>query len=130
VKYLSPTDVLFIHSAVIDESGGSHGIRDLGLLESAVLQMKQTFGGEELYSSLEEKAAVLLHSLLKNHPFVDGNKRTAVTALGVFMRLNGRTLEASQDELAAWILKLCAHPNEPADLIPWIRKHTSASSKS
>lgn len=74
---------------MIDKTGGSHGVRDLGLLESAVMRPKATFGGEELYSDVFSKAAALMHSLIRNHPFVDGNKRTGIAAAGLFLAQNG-----------------------------------------
>ncbi len=77
MKYLSAEQVLFIHSRLIDETGGSHGIRDTGLLQAAVERPKATFGGKDLYPDIFYKAAALLESLIKNHPFIDGNKRTA-----------------------------------------------------
>src|SRR5688572_20333207 len=82
VKYLSPQQVLAIHDQMIKRFGGSSGIRDVGLLESAVARPKATFDGNDLYPSIFQKAAALLQSLLKNHPFVDGNKRTALTSAG------------------------------------------------
>jgi death-on-curing protein len=80
VKYLSATQVLFVHSRLIDTTGGAHGIRDLGLLQSAVSRPKATFGGKDLYPDIFHKAAALMESLVKNHPFIDGNKRTAITS--------------------------------------------------
>ena len=73
-RVLTLPEVIFIHSVVIDETGGSHGVRDEGLLESAVGQMHQTFGGKDLYTSLFDKAGIRFLGLLKNHPFIDGNK--------------------------------------------------------
>ena len=111
--YLTVSEILFIHSAVIDETGRSHGVRDIGLLESAVVGCRQTFGGDDLYPSLEDKAAALFNGLLKNHPFVDGNKRTAVTTLGVFLQLNGVILDLNPHELAQWVLRAAHLAYEP-----------------
>ena len=125
LRVLSIPDVLFIHSAVIDESGGSHGIRDEGLLQSAVQKIQQTFGGKDLYPTLTEKAAALFIGLLKNHPFIDGNKRTAVTALGVFLEYNGIALNAKPEELAAWVQDAAAGSPDQNAVVDWIRDHTS-----
>lgn len=125
MKYLSPEDVLFMHSAVIDETGGSHGVRDLGLLQAALARPRQSFGGKDLYPSLFEKAAALLESLAKNHPFIDGNKRTAITACGVFLELNGYTLNAGQDELAQYVERLAQGPAHAHAIVRWLHSHTS-----
>jgi death-on-curing protein len=99
VKYLTPEQVLFIHSRLIAETGGSHGIRDLGLLQSAIARPQATFDGQDLYPDIFFKAGALMESLLQNHPFVDGNKRTAVTSAAMFLRMNGYRLTASNAEL-------------------------------
>ncbi|MCP4422486.1 MAG: hypothetical protein GY805_38240 [Chloroflexi bacterium] len=79
IRYLTPQQVLFIHSRLIATTGGEHGIRDLGLLESAVARPRATFDGADLYPDLFLKTAVFMESLSPNHPFVDGDKRTAIT---------------------------------------------------
>ncbi|MBI2338168.1 type II toxin-antitoxin system death-on-curing family toxin [Candidatus Daviesbacteria bacterium] len=85
---------------MVKRFGGSHGIRDIGLVESAVARPQATFGGKFLYISIFDKAAALLQSLLKNHPFVDGNKRTALTSAGLFLRKNGyRLINSHQKEV-------------------------------
>jgi death-on-curing protein len=96
--YLAIEDVLEIHRQVMTATGGPTGVRDLGLLESAVARPAATFGGLELYEALPDKAAALLHSLVKNHPFLEGNKRTGFTSMDVFLRLNGWLLVASENE--------------------------------
>ena len=124
LRLLSLSEVLFIHSAIIDETGGSHGIRDEGLLQSAVQQIEQTFGGKHLYPTLLDKAAALFISLLKNHPFVDGNKRTAVVALGVFLELNRHPLKIEPISLAEWVEKMAANPPNRKAVLLWLRTHT------
>ena len=84
MRYLSLQEVISLHSFLISQSGGSSGLRDRGALESAVAQPEASFGGEDLYPSLASKAAALGHSLIQNHPFVDGNKRVAHAAMEVF----------------------------------------------
>ena len=83
--YLTLEDLLEIHRRVIESTGGSDGIRSIPLLDSAVARPQATFGGIDLYPALPEKAAALLHSIISNHPFVDGNKRTGFTAMDVFL---------------------------------------------
>lgn len=89
MRYLSVEEVILLHSLLISQSGGSAGLRDRGALESAMAQPEASFGGEELYPSLAAKAASLGHSLIQNHPFVDGNKRIGHGAMEVFLFLNG-----------------------------------------
>jgi death-on-curing protein len=122
--YLTAEQVLFIHSRLIDETGGSHGVRDLGLLESAVARPQATFDGKELYPDLLMKAAALMISLVNNHPFVDGNKRTGVTATGLFLRLNGRKLTASSEALETCTLRVTTKEIKITDLSAWFRTHT------
>jgi len=81
--------ILHLHELSIIEFGGSHGLRDEGLIESAVARPYQTFGGEDLYQTVYEKAAALVQSIIINHPFVDGNKRTALATCLVFLDENG-----------------------------------------
>ena len=88
MQYLSPEQVLFIHARLIAETGGEHGVRDIGLLQSAVARPKATFDNKELYPDVANKAAALMESLINNHPFVDGNKRTGITAAVLFLRIN------------------------------------------
>lgn len=100
IVFLNINQVLFIHNQMVKRFGGSHGIRDIGLVESAVARPQATFGGKFLYISIFDKAAALLQSLLKNHPFVDGNKRTALTSAGLFLRKNGyRLINSHQKEV-------------------------------
>ncbi len=122
---LTIADVLLMHSIVIDETGGIHGLRDEGLLQSAVRQIEQTFGGKDLYRTGFDKAAALFVGILKNHPFLDGNKRTAVVALGVFLELNGYSLKINSADLAIWVEKMAAAKADHTVVIRWIRSHTS-----
>ena len=79
MSHLTAEQVLFIHYRLIEETGGIHGIRDIPLLQSAVARPMATFGSDDLYPDIFSKAAALMHSIIKNHPFVDGNKRTSIT---------------------------------------------------
>ena len=94
MRYLTAGEVVAINEAEI----GPDLLADFGLLESAVLRSQQTVFGQDAYPDINSKAAALLHSLVRNHPFIDGNKRTAVVALLVFYGLNGLWLDAAQGE--------------------------------
>ncbi|PJZ68907.1 type II toxin-antitoxin system death-on-curing family toxin [Leptospira perolatii] len=93
VRYLTLEEVLYIHANQIDEYGGSYGIRDQGLLESAISQPSTGFGDQEFHKELLDKAAAYLFYLCKNHPFIDGNKRVALAVSLVFLDLNGIELD-------------------------------------
>ena len=119
---LSKSQVLLIHEQLIAETGSS-GLRDEGMLDSALNAPFQTFGGEDVYPSLQQKAARLCFGLVKNHPFVDGNKRIGAHAMLVFLALNGVELQHSQTELSDVILQLAAGEIEATDLLHWILAH-------
>ena len=125
-RYLSLEQVLEAHQQVVAQSGGSQGVRDLGAVESAAAQPAMTFGGQELYPSLEEKAAALGFSLIKNHPFVDGNKRIGHAAMATFLRLNGYRISANVDEQEEFVLRLAAGEVSREELVEWLRRHVVA----
>lgn len=120
---LSKSQVLLIHDQLISETGGSSGLRDEGILDSALNAPFQTFSGEDVYPSLQQKAARLCFGLVKNHPFVDGNKRIGAHAMLVFLALNGIELQHTQSELSDVILQLAAGEIEATDLLRWILAH-------
>ena len=120
---LSKSQVLLIHDQLISETGGSSGLRDEGILDSALNAPFQTFSGEDVYPSLQQKAARLCFGLVKNHPFVDGNKRIGAHVMLVFLALNGIELQHSQTELSDVILQLAAGELEATDLLHWILAH-------
>ncbi|HJC32622.1 MAG TPA: type II toxin-antitoxin system death-on-curing family toxin [Candidatus Anaerobutyricum faecale] len=120
---LSKSQVLLIHDQLITETGGSYGLRDEGMLDSALNAPFQTFGGEDVYPSLQQKATRLCFGLVKNHPFIDGNKRIGAHAMLVFLALNGIELQYSQTELSDIILQLAAGEIDTEDLLYWILSH-------
>ena len=124
MKYLSPQQVLFIQARLISETGGETGLRDLGLLESAVARPLATFDGKDLYPDLYEKVAVLLDSLVNNHAFLDGNKRTGITAAGLFLRINGYRITCSQSELESVTLQVATSHPPISELAAWLEKHS------
>ena len=107
-RFLTVPQILFFHTRLIDETGGSHELRDLGLLEAAQARSQATFAGKLLYPDLFDQAAALMHPLINNHPFLDGNKRTDITAAGLFLQLNGYQLTASNDKLESFTLKVAS----------------------
>lgn len=120
---LTKSQVLLIHDQLIAETGGSSGLRDEGILDSALSAPFQTFGGEDVYPSLQQKAARLCFGLVKNHPFVDGNKRIGAHVMLVFLALNGVELQHSQTELSDVILQLAAGEINAEHLLRWILSH-------
>jgi len=123
MRYLSLQEVISLHSLLIAQSGGSSGVRDRGALESAVAQPEASFGGQDLYPNLASKAAALGHSLIQNHPFVDGNKRVGHAAMEVFLLLNGNELDASVDEQEKIIIEVASGNVSRIELSGWISKH-------
>ena len=119
-RYLSLAEVLRLHGRIIDDTGGSDGLRDLGLLESALAQPRQTFGGADLYPTLTEKAAAVGFSLINNHPFVDGNKRIGHAVVEAMLMLNGFELAAGVDESEAEILAVAAGQRSREQFHAWI----------
>ena len=101
MEYLTVAEALVLHARLIQRTGGRGGLRDMGLLEAALAVPRATFDGVALHPDLWRKAAALMRSLIGNHPFVDGNKRVALAATGLFLELNGYRLSAGyEDELA------------------------------
>ena len=121
--FLSVEVVLRIHERVIQEFGGDSGLRDRGLLESAVAMPQSTFGGEFLHVALAGKAAAYHFHLCSNHPFVDGNKRVAVAVAEVFILANGCELGASDDELEEITLGVARGQASKDDVISFYKKH-------
>ena len=120
---LTKKQVISMHQAMISATGGSDGIRDEGLLESALEAPFQTFGGADIYPTLLQKAARLGFSLVSNHPFVDGNKRVGVHTMLVFLELNGVEINCTQDELVEVGLSLASGKMSADMLFEWLGKH-------
>ena len=116
-------EVIYIHSEAVKRSGGSDGIRDMGLLESAVNAPFQSFGGYDVYPTIYEKAARLGFGLAQNHAFVDGNKRVAALAVLMFLKGNDIEIECTEFELFSMFYKLAASEVTFDDLVDWIKKH-------
>ena len=126
MRYLTPEQVLFIHARLIAETGGEHGVRDLGLLQSAVSRPQAIFDGNELYSDIYHKAAALLESLVNNHPFVDGNKRTGITSAAMFLQVNNYSLTASNQELEIFVLSIASGEQTVDSIVEWLKLHSTS----
>lgn len=123
MKRLTKAQVIMLHRALVAESGGSSEIRDEGLLDSALNAPFQTFADAELYPTILEKAARLGYSLIKNHAFVDGNKRIGTHGMLVFLALNHIEVEYEDDELIQIILGIAAGEIDDQQLLVWLQKH-------
>lgn len=122
IVYLSVVQLMELYRVLIREFGGQSGVRDRGGLESAVARPAATFDGEDLYPDLAAKAAALMHSLVWNHPFPDGNKRAGAAAAELFLRVNGVELDAGDEEFEAVALSTAAGDVEAEALAIWFRQ--------
>jgi death on curing protein len=123
MRYLTLNEVLDLHHYLIEQFGGSEGIRDLGAVESAVAQPRMTVGGEDLYPTIIEKVIAIGFSLINNHPFVDGNKRTGHAVMETFLILNGLAIEAIVDEQEDVILQVASGEMGREAFTNWLRIH-------
>ena len=124
MKGLNAEQILFIHYRLIEETGGSHGVRDTGLLQAAVHCAFAAFGGKDLYPDAFHKAAALMHSIVKNHPFIDGNKRTAITSAVILLQSNGYVLKISDKEIERFTLRAAEGKVNVESMAAWFRKKT------
>lgn len=120
MKHLSKEQMMYLHSMAVKKTGGLDGIRDEGLLDSALNSPFQSFAGEELYPSIQAKAARLGFSIIKNHPFLDGNKRIGMLAMMVFLEINGIQLECSDEDIVDIGLGIASGKYEDEHIIDWI----------
>ena len=123
MKYLTTPQVLAIHDQMLKRFGGSHGIRDIGLIESAVGRPQATHDSVDLYENIFDKAAALLQSLLKNHPFVDGNKRTALASAGIFLKMNGYKLKNYHGEEVEFAVSVDNQNMALEEISEWLENH-------
>lgn len=128
MKYLSVKEVLRIHYTAIKQFGGSLGIRDLGLIESAVARPQIGFGEYEAYADIFAKAAVLTYSLIKNHGFIDGNKRTAMMTCGLFLLRNGYHLKCSQKAFVETAGFIATDSWDEERLSAWLKEQSESRS--
>ncbi len=115
--------VLLLQKLIVEESGGTAGVRDLGLLDSAINSVYQTFGGVELYPTKEEKGARLGFNLISNHAFVDGNKRIGLLVMISFLMYEGIKLSYTDDELISLGFSIASNEMNYEDVLSWVKKH-------
>jgi len=127
MKKLTKKQILVLHRELIEAHGGSSGIRDDGLLESALAAPFQTFGGQPMFPTVQQKAVRLGYGLIMNHPFVDGNKRIGAHAMLTVLAMNGIELDYTQRELYELIMKTAASEASFEELLKWVLDHESKS---
>ena len=120
---ISIQQALAIHKTAIEKFGGSQGIRDMNGLESALARPFQTFGGEELYSSIEEKAAAIGESMIMNHPFVDGNKRTGYLLMEAVLRYGKKKIPVSNNDLYQFIISISTGSIKFNEIVDWLKSN-------
>jgi death-on-curing protein len=120
-------DILYLHKCSIEDYGGADGIRDKGLLDSAIARPFQTFGGEELYPSPIEKAAALIESIIVNHPFIDGNKRTGFLGMVTILLEYKILLKVSKDEAYNFTIKISTGKADFNEIADWLKRNTEQS---
>lgn len=119
----SKEKILLLHKLLIEQTGGEDGVRDMGLLESAIAACDATFDGQDLFPTKEEKAARLCTGLVSNHAFVDGNKRIGVYVMLTFLEVNGIRLNVTDDELVTIGLSLAQSKMKYEELLQWVLEH-------
>lgn len=125
IKFLDKKTILVFHQDQIETYGGSPGIRDEGLLDSALAQPQASFDGEYVHKNIFEMAAAYGFHICKNHPFYDGNKRTALIAMYTFLYVNGYQLKADKKSLYAVVMDLANEKVEKKELAAYLTKHTT-----
>lgn len=121
-KFLTRTDVLLLHADQIESFGGTPGLRDVGLLDSALAQPQATFAGELLHPTIPAQAAAYLYHLAMNHPFIDGNKRTSFAVMDTFLRVNGYVLTLTDEQAYNLVLQVVERKLDKAGLITELAK--------
>ena len=121
--HLTTIEIMRLHEKLLNATGGLPGIRDVGLLESAVYSVLQSFGETEAYPTAQEQAARLAYAITQNHPFSDGNKRTGILTMLMTLKLNGINLKYTQEELIALGLSIADGRAQYEQVLSWINKH-------
>jgi len=122
--YLSLEEILRVHFQVIKDFGGSHGVRDEGRLASVIAAPRLEVFGQQQYPTVYDKAAVYLRNIIGDHPFTDGNKRTALTVCGIFLSRNGHKLTADQAELEVFTVRVATDHLIVKDIASWLKAHS------
>lgn len=124
MKYFEAEDIFVIHARIIDKTDGSHGVRDVGIVSSTANRPRTSFGGKEFYVTIFEKAAAYFESIAFFHPFIDGNKRTAIAIAARFLFLNGYSLGVSNLVLEKFVLDAVMKKYELKNVADWFKKHS------
>jgi death-on-curing protein len=123
MKTINIEEVVVFHRKIMEKTGGTIGIRDIGLVESALNKALLTFDGQDLYKELAEKISAITYALIKNHGFVDGNKRIGIAVMLLLLRLNEISIEYKQEELVSLGLGIADGSLKEADIQNWIQRH-------
>ena len=126
MRYVTVKEILYFHFKIIEDYGGSHGVRDEGRLASVVATPNQEVFAEELYKTVYEKAAVYVRGVIADHPFVDGNKRTAITIAGIFLNRNGQALTATPKDLEDFAVRVAVEKLDVPTIAQWLEEHSAA----
>lgn len=129
MNYLNINQVLAIYNEVIAQTGGSKGIRDIPLLNSAVARSQATFAKKDLYPDIFSKAAALGHSIITNHPFIDGNKRTGYMAMRLFLNINGYDVQAPLEERYNFVMEIAKKTRKEESIGKWLKEHSQKIKK-
>ena len=127
MQYLTGEEILVIHARLVDATGGSHGVREHNLFASIIEKPKMAFGGKELSPTVFDKAAVYFESIARFHVFIDGNKRTSITAAARFLFLNKYELKAINKEVEDYVLEVAVGNHRLEQIAAWLKKHSKIS---
>jgi len=123
MRKLSMANIILLHQKLIEQTGGSRGVRDRNLIESAVSRAFATFDGNDLYEMTDDKIAAITFGLVNNHGFVDGNKRVGIAVMLLLLKLNGYTLQYSQEELIFMGISIADGSMDELGIKEWIIQH-------
>ena len=129
MKLLSIEEIIKIHEKLIEKYGGSQGIRDQGLIESAVHRPRSTIFGQDAYPSVFDKAAAICHSFLFNHPFIDGNKRIAFAACHLTLLANGYSMTLDSEEIYEFLIKAIKSHKDVKEISAWLEEHSQRTKR-
>jgi len=124
MQYLTGEEILVIHARLVDATGGSHGAREHNLFASIIEKPKMAFGGKELYPTVFDKAAIYFESIARFHVFIDGNKRTSITAAARFLFLNKYEIKAINKEIEEYVLEVAVGNHTLEQIAAWLKKHS------
>ena len=123
MRRISVANIMLLHHKLIDQTGGSHGVRDINLIDSAVSRAFVTFDGNDLYEMTDDKIAATTFGLVNNHGFIEGNKRVGIAVMLLLLKLNGYTLQYSQEELIIMGISIADGRMDELGIKKWINQH-------